>query len=739
MARKSSDYRSWRRVSRAVGLAVAGWLAAAVALPHSRPGPKLGHTSPQEYSVRRDDAAGVLALSTTFYTAEHDLRRGGAISRLTLRHGRAANLLVRPIQTRVRDENGAVLTDLGDPAPKVVHRRADLNEIVEVESALVDRQGRASGLRVKTTYEYRWGYVKIHKEFLLPAGGARLQELCPFSTVLAPGLTEYGYREGITEEEGAPAFAFGSNVWGKLRPDRPSDPPLRTRYVPRSMIFVDRGVEGIEWFVGSNLAQWELQPAGRRGQGLCTLDRSQEPSGLALSISPLWSADAATPVANGCAFDFYIAVPLLEGHAFRPWVHTSFNRNRGNWVSTEDIRRWAAEGYQTVHCHNDGDYYDDGLFWRDGSYPPYPDMDRYDKVLEECRRVGIRTATYFSNKELHPSTKELADHGQEWGRKDRRGNLRHNIYRGKSEFGAQMCLRSGWLDDLKLSIDRVLKDQPLDGVYFDWNVALFCCNPLHEGKAANETADGHWDMDELLDLMEWTRKRVGPDGLVIIHNTTVPMFVAENFADHVVATEWGYGKWTDRAPDLEDLPLEWSLAGARSRGVISYGTIEENAPRWLHKLFALEALLGGVFPWPPGPEALNLLPLLKPLGDIEAYRFADWRNEAVNLADRSCASAVYSRPGEAYLLLANLERTPREVTCVLQPEKLPYPLARPIVAARLTAGTSSAAGSDAPAASTLDAGRLVGEGIKLTIPGVDAVVIRVRGRRHSKIEPPSLR
>ncbi len=118
---------------------------------------------------------------------------------------------------------------------------------------------------------------------------------------------------------------------------------------------------------------------------------------------------------SGCVFDFYLAFPLLEGHAHGPWLHTTFNRNRGDWVSTEEIGRWAEKGIQTVHCHNDGDYYDDGLFWRDGSYPPYPDMDRYDKVLTDCRRVGIRTATYFSNKELHPSTKEFQEHGDAVG------------------------------------------------------------------------------------------------------------------------------------------------------------------------------------------------------------------------------------------------------------------------------------------------------------------------------------
>ena len=203
---------------------------------------------------------------------------------------------------------------------------------------------------------------------------------------------------------------------------------------------------------------------------------------MALSICPLWSTNVATTLTNGCAFDFYLAVPILEGHAHRPWLHTSFNRNRGQWVSAEGIRRWAEQGIQTVHCHNDGDYYEDGLFWRDGSYPPYPDMDGYDKVLQECRRLGIRTATYFSNKELHPTTREFQAHGAEWGRKNRQGDLRHNFFRGQSEFGAQMCLRSGWLDLLKLSIDRVLKNHPLDGVYYDWNVALVCGNPLHEAK-----------------------------------------------------------------------------------------------------------------------------------------------------------------------------------------------------------------------------------------------------------------
>jgi len=79
---------------------------------------KTTSTWPQSYSVRQDKARGLLILSTPYYTIEHDLKRGGALSRLTLRNGQAANLLVSPISARVRTEDGVVWTDLLDRAPE---------------------------------------------------------------------------------------------------------------------------------------------------------------------------------------------------------------------------------------------------------------------------------------------------------------------------------------------------------------------------------------------------------------------------------------------------------------------------------------------------------------------------------------------------------------------------------------------------------------------------------------------
>ncbi len=697
----------------------AALLASALPLLAAESGATVTSTWPREYSVQRDDATGRLTLSTPYYTVQHDLKRGGAIAVIRITHGRATNLLVQPVATRIQNEEGAVFTDLKDSNPRVSLRKDGLTEVVTVECRLLDDKQRAAGIEAKTVFEYHWGYIKIRKELTGTVSPFRAREVCPLAVVLSPTLSDYGYRAGETEPEGAAPFAMGSNRWGKLGRQTASDPFVSTPFMPRSMLFADAGIEGLEWFAGSDLSQWDLQLTPRRGEGLCLLKANPDSPGFALSISPLFRTNAALALPTRCAFNFYLGIPLIEGHALRPWLHTTFNRNRGNWVAPGQIRAWAAEGIQTVHCHNDGDYYDDGLFWRDGSYPPYPDMDKYNKVIGDCHEAGLRVATYFSNKELHPSTPEFQAHGTEWGRMNRAGKLQHNFFRGTNEFGAQMCLRSGWLDYLKLSIDRALKNHPLDGVYYDWNTALYCCNGRHEGKMAGEAALGHWDIDELLDLMEWTRRRVGPGGLVIVHDTTTPMFATENFADCVVANEWGYGKWEAEGPALDALPLEWSLVGTRARGVISYGQLNAQSPKRLHRMFALQALVSGVTPWPALPEVSEAVSILKPAGDLTTYRFADWRNKAVTLEDRRCASAIYSRPGESYVLLANLHKDQLDTQCVVHAGKLPYPLSKP------TAATLTGSGRNA-VKQPLNAGQLISEGVTIHIPADDAVLLHIQ-------------
>ena len=46
--------------------------------------PLLPSAWPQAYSVQRNQAAGLLTLSTPYYTVQHDMKRGGAISSIRL-------------------------------------------------------------------------------------------------------------------------------------------------------------------------------------------------------------------------------------------------------------------------------------------------------------------------------------------------------------------------------------------------------------------------------------------------------------------------------------------------------------------------------------------------------------------------------------------------------------------------------------------------------------------------------
>lgn len=702
-------------------LGLAGLLAGTAATPVASAATEpVSSVWPQGYQVTRRSWAGRLVLSTPFYQVEHDLRRGGVLARIHLTHGKASNLLMAPLTCRIVDEEGRVHTDEMDRTPRVRTWKDASSQIVTVEANLCREKGAASMLWLKTTYTYRWGYVRIHREILQREGNLRVREITPVNLVAAPSLTHYGYRDGLLEEDGAGAFTFGSCHWGQVQTN--TGPAFDSSQPPRYVMFADPGVEGFEWFVSSHLAPWDRLPDGRRRQGRSFLQTTTDPAGVAFRVSTLQTTQSPVLLGAALSFDFYLGWPLLEGHAQPAWLHSTFNRNRGDWVTAAQWQSWTSSGIQTVHCHNDGDYYGDGLFWKDGSYPPYPDMAKFDEVIAECHRRGIRVATYFSNKELHPSTGSFQEHGEEWGRLEKAGKLQHNFYKPDSEFGAQMCLRSGWLSELKNTIDRVLTNHALDGVYYDWNVALGCRNPRHEPNAATQ-GGAHWDVDELLNLMEWTRLRVGPRGLVIVHNTTTPMFAAENFANHIVANEWGYGKWAEPGPGLEELPLEWSLVGARSRGVISYGQLEAKSPRRLHRLFALEALLANVTPWPASGEALELLPALGIVGRLDTCRFEDWRNPAVTLEGGRCGSAIFSRREESFLLIANLQAEAQEVRCRVQPLKLPWPL-RTIRSAQVYRSTGTAPDLWTP--SQVNPTELSGDGLRLSVPGTSAILLHLR-------------
>lgn len=636
-------------------------------------------TWPESYEVREDAAQHRLCLSTPYYEIEHDLQQGGTIREIRYPCGTNQNVLLQAMDATVTLSDERLFADAAEQSPQIEITNNGSEVVLIFKGRLRDSGGNDSDVSYQYRYAYRWGYVRVRKEFHFPQKGIAVRSIKVHGLRLRPDLGHYGVRPGIGAEQSPNPEAFGVCQWGKLEPGKAFDCAYQTRFVPRYFVIGSPGREGLEWFVTSDLAQWDYQLTGIPGHGHFWIGPQTQPEAVKIDINALELPHGDVTLHGTCTFDFYIGFPILSGKAHKPFLHRTFNRK--NWPTEQTIRSWAERGVRTAHFHHDGDTFRDGLFWRDGMYPPFGqgDMAEFDRVIDACHRYGIRVATYFSNKELHPTNQAYKEHGKEWARLPTdRGEQIHNFYSG-DEFGAQMCLKSGWLDYLKQYIDTVLTRHRLDGVYYDWNVALYCHNQRHGNAdssgesprlgAMAQSPAGHWDMDELLDLMEWTRKRVGQNGLVIIHNTMSPCAATENFADYVVAMEWGYGKLAVAAPSLSELPLEWNFLGSRSRGVIGSGCLVPNAPQSLHRQMTLRCLLTGTAPWPAQDLDLEMF---APLAgeDISTYRFADWRTKAVSLNNPDVFPAVYHRPDQAILLLGNLTHSPQIVCCKIDITKL---------------------------------------------------------------------
>ncbi|MGH9326971.1 MAG: DUF6259 domain-containing protein [Terriglobia bacterium] len=701
---------------------------------------------PQPYSVERDEAQGKLRLSTRYYALEHDLKQGGAISRIVYTHGRAQNLLTRPLgcsaQLRLVKKPGQVtpeqrsrenFADLADSAPSVSAEKPGKWEVVTVESRLLNKAGEDSGITVRTSYTYRWGYIKIHKEFRFPPSGIQIRALSALSTAFDPSLTHYGYCPNPEDIFTASGFSPSHSFWGEVRAGTGFEAPFATRYVPCHLIWANPGIEGIEWFASDDLAQWSYQLTGEVGTGHCVIQAGVNPESVEVSIDPLNFSPGYNlyrggyiNAAGSYAFDYYVGMPILEGHATNPWFERSYGANRGNFVSAEQIKHNAELGVVTMTLHNDGNSNHDNLYWHDGSWPPYPpaDMKKMAEVIENCHKYGIKTVPYFSCEELNQVTEAFKEHAEEWGAKpDDQGNLRPNY-----NYGALMCLKSGWHSYLKFCVDRVLKHYPFDGVYYDWIQPVYCNNPLHVGKSSNGVSGakglgafafsptGHWALDEYVELLEWTRERVGPDKLILLHTSNSPFMALENFANAVVTMEWGYGKLSTVVPPPATLPLEWNLVGARSRAVTEYGNIAPAAPPEIHQLFYLTAMITGIATFPASDGVLKLFKLLKPLGNLEQYQFEDWRNKAVRLSGAKCYSAVYSRPGEAYIVLANFQPASREVNCTVHLQALKPPLSSIRSAELVNAGSRE----------SVNAGALTARGARIDLPGAGARLLHLQ-------------
>jgi hypothetical protein len=143
-----------------------------------------------------------------------------------------------------------------------------------------------------------------------------------------------------------------------------------------------------------------------------------------------------------------------------------------------------------------------------------------------------------------------------------------------------------------------------------------------------------------------------------------------------------------------------------------------DAPAELKKKLALEALLTGVTPWPVMPEGVWMHQVLLPMGDLNQYKFEDWRNKSLSLNDTLCASAIYSKPDTAFLIIGNLRDKLSTVTVHLNASALPFPIAN-VVSVRLLNNHGEL---------KLSKKMISVKGEKITIAPSGEVLIRITGK-----------
>ena len=198
-------------------------------------------TFPENYEVERDDSARIVRLKTRFYEVTHDLAKGGAISAIVLLRGTGQNMLTEPISCSVTTSDWkTTLSDVNAPATECEILRegkyATLVMISELRPATEEAPN--PGVKIRTVYEYRWGYIRVKRQFLFPDTGFAVAQIMAHQWKLRPDISHFGVRNGTPACD--PTHC-GESKWGHLDPGRANDYPIGTamRHVMSFLAILD--------------------------------------------------------------------------------------------------------------------------------------------------------------------------------------------------------------------------------------------------------------------------------------------------------------------------------------------------------------------------------------------------------------------------------------------------------------------------------------------------------------------
>ncbi|MBN1810151.1 MAG: hypothetical protein JW909_13885 [Planctomycetes bacterium] len=485
-----------------------------------------------------------IQVSNDYWSVQHSEKHGGAWSSIVFRNGSGRNLLAGPVTSFIRfpvlpteeQYNGfRTYAEVNESEPVLrAETSRDGFPVVVAEGVYRDEEGEAIPVGYRRSTEYReYGLIWTTLEIMSDAGCDGAVHVRAFGAELRPGLTDAYVRQHPVEFTSSDLL--GSGTWHDIAGEG-SSTVFMSRYTPMQMMVFEKGVEGMDIFPCSELAEWDCGLKPDAGLGLYVLSRSG--SGVSIEMDPYCMAFRRREIrlAGTVKYRLGIALPFVKP---REKVHTGpFHAAMGSrWASEEDIAALAEAGVKLVRFHND--YRHDGPYWRDGLYPPYDEdgMKELRRVIETVHRHGMKIVPYVSVKEFHPEAPGFAENGREWMHMAAPSVDMIHTFIWNGEFGGVMCLKSGWLDFRKKSVDIILSDLPWDGLYFDWTTAHPCCHPRH--------ASGAWhsDMEEFYDFLLYCRKRIGGEGTLFLHLSGMPYVAAENMADLAFINEDRMGRY----------------------------------------------------------------------------------------------------------------------------------------------------------------------------------------------------
>lgn len=604
-------------------------------------------------SIGLETVAGErVTVTTNYWRLSFDLRSGGALDTIVFPHGSGENLLVRHWRVYVGDWEVA-------RSPAVEVRSSRQRDLIRLEFS--GRMGDAGRRPAPVAFETVWTLSPFvarvdHKlRFLEDVSVSRVGI---GSWAVRRRLDEWGLRVGLADDPDRRKMAPA--VFGKV--ESGGKPLFSEHHAPVYLLFFDRGREGFDITMGSDLATWESGLAGRGGVG--RYEARPEEDAIEIALEPLHAPRPLRIAKGERTFRFWLGLPRIVEKADRRWRHLSFGNHP--WPSDEEIKKWAESGVNIVRLHND--YAEDENFWHDGAWPPYDEagMAEMKRVIATCHKYNIRVVPYFSIHEFHPKAQGYAASEAAWARTvDQAGTVFHN-YTGKGEFGAQMCPQSGWLERRKRDIEQAYRELGFDGIYFDWVMALACTNKHHNPNL-------HLGTDGVIDLLAWTRRLLGDKGTLILHlYGKMPSIAFENFADLVVNMEEISG--AEKLMTMEEIPIVTVLAESIMRSPCpSYRkdmAVERNRRNIAHLVVL------GMFPWSGGTgdgvyaETLKLFRTFLPYR-LENYRLRDALSGAVRTSWEDVYGALYSSPEQALVVLSNTSPEKRpNVVWRLRPEAL---------------------------------------------------------------------